>query len=440
MATAQAILAKLYHLQRRGIAPGLERVRMILEQLGNPHRALRAIHIAGTNGKGTVSSVLASVLRVAGEEVGLYTSPHIRSFNERIRLNGNPISDDEIVSLYRTVEELADRVGASFFEVTTVMAFLKFSSSASISILECGLGGRLDATNVIQPAVAIITCIDEDHREWLGDTLEAIAAEKAGIIKEGVPVIVGEPRPALRWVFQEHAAAVGATSLVFLDDCQWHYRMFEHTLEGMVVDFTVGQWHFERLFIPLHGKHQLRNVAIALLALQEYWKYHCPSDAEEIVREGLQNLPLHTGLRARIEVVQKEPLVVFDVAHNPAGCAALVEVLKTQPFGGKWHIVFGVMRDKDYAQMLSSLAAIARRFYFAPLPSERACDTQVLYNLARQFGVESEIFMQVEDALEVAMMHGEPTLCVGSFFMIEEAFNVLDKFKEGIHNPMRKII
>lgn len=427
MVTLQTILTKLYSLQRRGIVPGLDRMHAMLEQLGNPHQLLRAIHVAGTNGKGTVSSVLASILCAAGEEVGLYTSPHIRSFNERIRVNGKPISDNELVTLYSTVEQVADRLGATFFEITTVMALLKFHNSTTTCVLECGLGGRLDATNVIRPIAAVITSIDYDHREWLGDTLEAIAAEKAGIIKEGVPVIIGESRPTLRWVFEQRAAAVGAKSLTFLDDCRWDYRMREHTLEGMVVDVTVGQWHFERLFIPLHGEHQLRNVAIAMLALQEYWKEHMPSNAESAIREGVENLLLASGLRARIEVVRKEPLIVVDVAHNPAGCAALVEVLKAQPFSGKWHVVFGVMRDKDYVSMLSCLSAIAARFYFAVHRSERACDAKMLHDSARALGMESEIFTGVGEAFEAAMLHGEPIVCVGSFLTIEEVFEALDK-------------
>ncbi|MCX8051544.1 MAG: bifunctional folylpolyglutamate synthase/dihydrofolate synthase [Chlorobi bacterium] len=424
------ILDKLYSLQRRGIVPGLERVRTMLDRLGNPHQSLRAFHIAGTNGKGTVSSVMASILLEAGEQVGLYTSPHIRSFNERIRINGAPISDGELIELYRQVEQMADDVHATFFEITTVMALSKFHNSTSTCVLECGLGGRFDATNVVRPQIAIITSIDYDHREWLGDTLEKIAFEKAGIIKSDVSSIIGEPRAELRAIFQHRAQQVGAGEIFFLDDIEWRYEILEHRIEGMQVALKIGEWSCEKLFIPLHGEHQIRNVVIALLALQQYWKNHSEVHFDPaIVERGLRKLVINSGLRARIEVVRHDPLLVFDVAHNPAGCRALVQVIGKYPFPPQWNVVFGVMQDKDYREMLAILAPVTKRFFFAEPRTERARSSSDLLAAARELGIHANKYPQVSDALTSAIATGEPTICVGSFFTIDEAFDVLDELR-----------
>ncbi len=421
------ILSKLYSLQRRGIVPGLERVRALLEHLDNPHHHLRSIHIAGTNGKGTVSSVLASILMEAGETVGLYTSPHIRRFNERIRINGVPISNEEIATLFHNIEPVADRIGATFFEITTVMALSKFSKQSSICVLECGLGGRFDATNVVTPDVAIITSIDYDHQEWLGSTLEQIAFEKAGIIKPNRPVVVGEKRPHLRQVFERKASEVGASRVCFLDDIPWSYSIVEHTLDGLTMDLSLDNWVMHRLKVPLHGEHQARNVAIALLALKLYWGSCQPNDFEQIIAHGISKVVLNSGLRARIEVVRREPLLVFDVAHNPAGCEALASVVGREPFPPKWNIVFGVMQDKSYREMLNALAPIAAKFYFAAPRTERACNADVLAEVAHRYQIPCRVYSSIADALRAATESGNPTLCTGSFFTIEEAFEYLDQ-------------
>jgi dihydrofolate synthase/folylpolyglutamate synthase len=426
----QDILEKLYSLQRRGIVPGLERVRAMLERIDNPHSRLRAIHIAGTNGKGTVSSVIASVLMEAGETVGLYTSPHIRTFNERIRINGLPITDAEISQLYSRLAPIADEVGATFFEITTVMAFSKFSHTTSVCVLECGLGGRFDATNVVHPELAIITSIDYDHQEWLGDTLEKIAFEKAGILKHGVPAVIGEPRENLRSVFDQQAREVGAGPLFYLDDMNWRYRILQRNIDGMLIELHCGRWAFDRVFVPLHGEHQVRNVAIALLALEQYWNINPPKrDPVESIVHGLAHLRNNSGLRGRIEVVRQDPLLVFDVAHNLSGCQALVKVLSDDPFPRTWNVVFGVMRDKDYSGMLTNLANISRRFYLASPRGERAANAETLAECAAQLGVPFEIHRSIAHALDAACSTDEPTVCTGSFFTIEEAFEYLDQLR-----------
>ncbi|GIV50927.1 MAG: bifunctional folylpolyglutamate synthase/dihydrofolate synthase [Candidatus Kapaibacterium sp.] len=426
----EEILTKLYSLQRRGIQPGLERTLAMLEHLGNPHHSLNVLHVAGTNGKGTVACVLASILQEAGETVGLYTSPHIRSFNERIRINGVPITDSDIVELYRKVEPIAESVGATFFEITTVMALYKFHGNTSTNVLECGLGGRFDATNVVTPRIAIITSIDYDHQEWLGSTLEAIAREKAGIIKAGADVIIGEPRAELRPIFEARAAEVGARSIAYLDELGWRYSILDHSLAGMHLELVVGNWKFDNFFVPFHGEHQIRNIGIALAALSCYWADSSPSRAEEIIRCGVANVQRNSGIRARIEVVQRVPLLVLDVAHNPAGCRALVEVLSQPPFPSSgWNVVFGVMRDKDYAAMLDELGKIAACFYIAAPRTERSCDPQTLAAATRTKGYAAKIFPSIAGALCNALDNRMPTVCLGSFFVIEEALEFLDQLK-----------
>lgn len=425
----EEILTKLYSLQRRGIQPGLERTLAMLEHLGNPHHALNVLHVAGTNGKGTVACVLASILQEAGETVGLYTSPHIRSFNERIRINGVPITDLDIVELYRKVEPIAESVGATFFEITTVMALCKFHKNTTTNVLECGLGGRFDATNVVTPRVAIITSIDYDHQEWLGSTLEAIAGEKAGIIKAGADVIVGEPRTELRPIFEARAAEVGVRSIAYLDELGWRYSILDHSLEGMHLELVVGNWKFDNFFVPFHGEHQIRNIGIALAALRCYWADSPPPRAEEIIRCGVANVQRNSGIRARIEVVRRDPLLVLDVAHNPAGCRALVEVLSQPPFPSGWNVVFGVMRDKDYAAMLDELGKIATCFYIAAPRTERSCDPHTLAVATRNRGYAANVFPSIAEALRAALASGMPTVCLGSFFVIEETLEFLDEIE-----------
>ena len=423
----QQILGKLYQLQRCGIKPGLERISALLERLGNPHHALGTVfHIAGTNGKGTVASVLASILKEAGETVGLYTSPHIRRFNERIRIDGKPISDAEIVELYDRVKTIAEECGATFFETTTAMAFLAFHERTTVTVLECGLGGRFDATNVVQSPIAIITSIDYDHQEWLGSTLEAIAGEKAGIIKSATNVIIGEVRDELRHIFCKRAADVHVRSITFLNDLRWQYQLRDHTVEGMYLDLMVGEHAFKNLFVPLHGDHQVRNLAIVIAALDRYWGGVITPKCWNAIELGIANVYRNSGLQARIAVVQRDPLLVLDVAHNPAGCRALVNVLSKPPFPTRWNIVFGVMRDKDYDAMIEALSTIAEQFYISAPKSERACDPQELTNRVRNRTSTAYTFPTIGDALKAALSEGKPTVCVGSFFVIEEALEFLD--------------
>ncbi len=423
----QQILEKLYNLQRRGIKPGLERITALLDRLGNPHLSIGTVfHIAGTNGKGTVASLLASILKEAGESVGLYTSPHIRCFNERIRIDGQPISDEEIVKLYNHVKAIAEECATTFFETTTAMAFLAFHRRTTVTILECGLGGRFDATNVVQSPFAIITSIDYDHQEWLGSTLETIAGEKAGIIKTAADVIVGEARNELRHIFCKRAIDINARQITFLDDLRWQYQLCDHTVEGMYLDLMVGEHTFKNLFVPLHGEHQIRNLAIAIAALDRYWDGIASPKYQNAIEHGIANVYHNSGLRARIEVVQRDPLIVLDVAHNTAGCRALADILSKPPFPSRWNIVFGVMRDKDYDSMIEVLSSIAEQFYISAPKSERACDPQDLTNRVRSRSYPAYTFPTIGDALEAALSDGKPTVCVGSFFVIEEALEVLD--------------
>ncbi|MDW8074409.1 MAG: folylpolyglutamate synthase/dihydrofolate synthase family protein [Bacteroidota bacterium] len=426
----EKILEKLYSLHRRGIAPGLERMQEMLRQLGNPHLALNSLHVAGTNGKGTVTSIIASVLREAGEDVGIYTSPHIRAFNERIRVNGTPITDEEIIELYHKVEPIADQVGATFFEVTTVMAFLKFQHSTTSCSIECGLGGRLDATNVLLPRVAVITSIDYDHREWLGDTLEQIAKEKAGIMKRGIPVIIGEPRRELRDVFVAKAEEVGVQRLVFLDDLEWDYKLLEHTYEGMHLELRIESTSFRDLFLPFHGEHQVRNLAIAILAVMEYFGYDKASVCADAIVRGVARVKHNSGLYGRIEVVRQKPLVVIDVAHNPAGCRALAATIRNRPFPARWNVVFGAMRDKEIPAMLKELAPIADRFFLASPQQDRAESAERLFEICQKLGLVATSLRTIEAAVTAALNEGKPTLCVGSFFVIEEALRALNSSQD----------
>ncbi|MCX7930739.1 MAG: hypothetical protein N2663_08495, partial [Chlorobi bacterium] len=280
----------------------------------------------------------------------------------------------------------------------------------------------------------VITSIDYDHQEWLGNTLEQIALEKAGIFKPNVPAVVGETRDRLKPVFSSHAHSVGVSRLIFLDDQDWIYSINSRSTHGMTLSIRLRGWSFDNLFVPLHGEHQVRNLAIALLALQEHWGTIPPADTLPIIERGLRNLRRNSGLRGRIETVRTNPLLVVDVAHNEAGCQALVKTIGEAPFPPKWNVVFGVMRDKDYREMLAVLSRIAIRFFFATPRNPRACSAEELAEQASSFGIPIAVHSNIGEAFLAALQLGEPVVCTGSFFTIEEVLDKLDELGDNVSN------
>lgn len=344
-----AAITHLYSLQNHGIKLGLETMAMLMARLDSPHRRFRTLHIAGTNGKGSTAAMTAAVLQAAGFRVGLYTSPHLVDFRERIRADGTMIDEERVARLTREIRDACgEDLSPTFFECTTAMAFQYFADvSIDVAVVEVGLGGRFDATNVVQPAACAITTIAMDHQEYLGPTLSSIATEKAGIIKPGIPVIVGrleaEAEEAIERIALERQAPVYRLNRDF------------RTVGASTSGFSyqgIGSRR-EGLTCPLAGRHQLDNAACAL-ALVEAVAAEGLLASEEAVRQGLRSV----RWEGRLEIVGRHPTVVLDGAHNPAAAAvladSLAEMMRERP-SGRLILVFGMMRDKNHRGFIMPL-------------------------------------------------------------------------------------
>lgn len=403
----------LYALERHGIRPGLTRIKRLLKGLGDPQLAYPAVHIAGTNGKGSTSAFLFSVLNEAGLNAGLYTSPHLLRFNERIRTSSGLIKNSEIIKLAGEVKKAARGIkGLTFFEFTTAMAFLHFArKKADIAVVEVGMGGRLDATNVISPLVTVITNVGVDHTEYLGDSIEKIAFEKAGIIKKNTPVVTAEGKPVALKVIKKAARARSSKVFRFGADLSVSSRNGKISYSGLSSSIN-------GLGLSLTGAHQYKNAGCALAAI-------------ELLREKGMRIPqgaVKRGLRkadwpGRLEVVMRRPLVVLDSAHNPEGARSLREALKNLRFK-RLTLVLGIMKDKDVEGILKELTPLSHTV-IATMPStERSADALSIAALLAKDGREVLVKKRVNDAVNAAIKASKPddAVCVtGSIFTVAEA-------------------
>lgn len=415
----------LYGLHRHGIKPGLARTLALLDALGDPHRSFQAIHVGGTNGKGSTAAMMASVLESRGYRVGLYTSPHLIDFTERIQVNGRVIPSDRVVALTETIRQASEACRAdppTFFEATTVLAFAYFAEAGvDCAVIEVGLGGRFDATNVLAPLVSVITTIGLDHQDYLGATLEAIAYEKAGIIKPGAPVIVGRLAPGPLSVIRREAAEREAPCLVLGED----FRALGPSPERF--SYTGLRQRYDDLSCPLPGRHQMDNAACALAALERV-EVRGLTVGEEAVREGLRAV----RWPGRLELVRRRPDIWLDGAHNPQAADALAAHLtdmsarRGSASPGGLILVAGMMRDKDHVGVLSCLAAVpgVRCFVVTGAAHPRA---MAPYDLARDcegLGAPVVVKPTVAEAVAYAgsLAGPEDTICVtGSLLVVGEA-------------------
>lgn len=415
-----AILDELFAMTfHAGIKPGLERVTTLCESVGNPHTHLPVIHVAGTNGKGSTCSMLASIFTTAGYRVGLYTSPHIRHFRERIRIDGVPITDEEIARYAVPLMNTAREIGGTFFEVTTAMALQYFADRrVDVVVLETGLGGRLDATNIVHPLLSVITQIDMDHMEYLGTTLTAIAGEKAGIIKPETPVVVGHHGADVRSVFERKAERERAP-IVFADD------VIDVQCDRILPDLTMSVAvtstdDLRYLLTDLAGVHQTRNIATVLTALPYLRTTYSIDDVH--VDQGLRRVRAMTGLAARCELMQTAPPVIHDVSHNPGGLRALAETLRAAGYAdNSFDIVFGAMSDKDVDGMLRELLPLTHTLYCCSPHIPRSMPVDELVTRARAIGYTSIVASSsVAEAYTQAQTNEAPTVACGSFHVIDE--------------------
>jgi dihydrofolate synthase/folylpolyglutamate synthase len=379
---------------------GLDNTLTLDAHFGHPHRSFRSVHIAGTNGKGSCSHTLAAILQKAGYKVGLYTSPHLRDFRERIRINGVPVDEQYVIDFVAKEKSFFEPLHPSFFELTTAMAFKYFAEQhIDVAVVEVGLGGRLDCTNIIRPDLCIITNISFDHMQFLGNTLAAIASEKAGIIKKDVPVVIGETTPETRPVFVEKAAEVHSP-IVFAEE-ESPLLYIAGAAEGIeYMTSPYGSLHGE-----LGGLYQLKNTNTLLTALPLLMKagYHI---TEEAVRDGFAQVCELTGLEGRWQRLQSHPTMICDTGHNVGGISYIVEQLKHQHYR-KLHIVFGMVNDKDINGVLALLPREAQ-YYFTRAVVKRALPEDELMRLAHQAGLQGKSYPDVPTAVRAAQKNSLP--------------------------------
>ena len=410
----------MYGFRRFGIKLGLSTIRKILKGLGNPQQGYACIHVAGTNGKGSVASSLASILYQSGYKTGLYTSPHLVRFNERIQVNNQPISNRDVVAAYNAVRQVHHgKREPTFFEFATAMALYEFSrQQVDWAVVETGMGGRLDATNVIQPELSIITNISLEHRDYLGDTLSRIAAEKAGIIKRRKPVVTAIRQKAARSVVEEIAGEKDAPLYRLGRDFRVR-RKHPGTFSYYGLKNT---WH--NLQTALRGSHQADNAALVLAACELISRRKANLELADI-KKGLST----NHWPGRLETVSKNPLIILDGAHNQAAARNLARFLSSNLAGRKITLVIGILDDKPYKVMLKSLLPLASRVVLTRAKIDRALDPQRLQEVAGEFRVESTIIPDVAQAVKYAIDTSAPddAICIaGSLYVVGEAKAALD--------------
>ncbi len=410
--TCEYLFNQLPAFERQGASgykEGLETTNQLDRHFGHPHKRYRTIHVAGTNGKGSCAHTLAAILQSCGYKVGLYTSPHLVDFSERIRYNGMPIPEGYVVDFVEKERAFFETLQPSFFEIVTAMAFKYFADKeVDIAVIEVGLGGRLDCTNIISPILSVITNIGFDHTQFLGTSLEQIAMEKAGIIKTGVPVVVGETTPETRTVFEAVAAEVKAP-LIMAEDVS-EVISTEHTNNGM----TYHTKNFGILYGELSGDYQEKNANTILCAVKELEKigYMYPVDSRpeftcqnKEVREGFGHVCELTGLQGRWQTVKNSPLTICDTGHNLEGWKYLSRQIQSVPCK-HLHIVFGMVDDKDVEGVMALLPQNAS-YYFTKANNKRSIADGVLKLYAQGHGLQGENYPDVASAYKAAMTAAE---------------------------------
>lgn len=416
--TVDYLYAALPMFQRIGAAAlknDLTNTLLLCEELGNPQKKLRTIHIAGTNGKGSTSHFLASILQSAGYKTGLYTSPHLKEFTERIRIDGKEADHEFIIDFVNRMQPAIERIKPSFFEITVAMAFDYFvKQGVDVAVIEVGLGGRLDSTNVITPVLSLITNIGWDHTDLLGDTLEKIATEKAGIIKPGVPVVISERQPEVAKVFMEKAHALDSR-IFFASD---HYKI--STDEGEKVSVSDGNKVLHRLLVPLKGAYQNRNLGGVLQAV-EILRTSGFTIPDEALMHGIENVTRQTGLKGRWQQLGTSPLVICDTGHNKDGIRVVLDQIKTTQYE-KLFMVWGMVKDKDINAVLKLLPEDAY-YYFCQARIPRALPAAELAAKAAAEGLRGEVVPDVNNAINKARQSAGPHDMIfigGSTFVVAE--------------------
>jgi len=422
--TLDYLYARLPMFTRIGAAAykaDLNNTIALCSALANPQNNFKTIHIAGTNGKGSVSHFMSSILQEAGYKTGLYTSPHLLDFRERIKINGQMVSKDFVIQFTKKIKPLIEKIEPSFFEVTVAMAFEYFAKQkVDIAVIETGLGGRLDSTNIINPILSIITNISYDHQNLLGNTLQEIAGEKAGIIKEKTPVVIGKTQPEIKAVFDNKAKEKNA-DIYFADE---YYSPLDIKYKNglLETEYTDKQKNkIIHLKSALVGKYQEENI-ITVLKSSEILNSEGFSLTDSIIQNGIENVLKNTGFMGRWQVLQNNPLVVCDIAHNEAGLRVVFEQAQSLKYS-TLHIVFGMVKDKDVSKAITLLPKNAT-YYFCQPALPRALEVNSLYTFAKEDGLQGSAHDTVKKALDAAIAKAIPDdfiLITGSAFVVAEA-------------------
>ncbi|MBC8438853.1 MAG: bifunctional folylpolyglutamate synthase/dihydrofolate synthase [Deltaproteobacteria bacterium] len=429
----QKCLDKIYKLGRFGIKLELDTILNILKILNNPQKNYRLVHVAGTNGKGSTATYIASILQKAGFKTGLYTSPHLVKFNERISINGKQISNDQIVAVYEAVH--AADIGkrkATFFEIATAMGFYHFSKeNVDWAVIETGMGGRFDATNVINPQVSVITNLSIEHTEYLGNTIKDLAKEKGGIIKQSTPVVIGISQPSGLVVIKQLAKEKSSDLFIYKKDFSTRKNPNQNTYT-----YTGLNKNFHRLIKPLPGDHQKENLSLALAACELIFEKLKMTDKkynfnETLVQEGL----LLAKWPGRLEYVRQNPLVIIDGAHNLMAARMLGKYLSSTLKNRRLTLVIGILDDKPYEKMLKSLVPCAQHIIITKAKINRSLDPSVLKEAAQRFTTcPVTIIEDVKEAVTHAIetSNAEDAICIaGSLYVAGEA---REKFENDLEH------
>jgi dihydrofolate synthase/folylpolyglutamate synthase len=390
--------------------------------INNPQKKFKSIHIAGTNGKGSTSHMLAAILQQAGYKTGLYTSPHLKDFRERIKINGEMISQDFVIDFVERTKTISEEIKPSFFELTVAMAFDYFEKEKiDIAVIETGLGGRLDSTNIITPLLSIITNIGYDHMDLLGNTLEKIAAEKAGIIKPGVPVVIGEYLPETKNIFVEKATQCHAP-IYFASD-EYAVSNIHYTMQWLSCDVTSTEHNITETFeLDLNSLYQTKNIRTVLCAEEILMQLGFNiKNADE--KQALKNAKKLTGLYGRWDVISSNPTIILDVAHNEDGIKQLLHQLSlVHRTSNTVHFIIGMVKDKDVSKLLSILPKNAH-YYFCNAHIERALPHKELQEKAKIFELNGVSFDDVNEAIKAAKLNvaaDDIIIVCGSVFLVAE--------------------
>ena len=420
--TLEEALAYIHRVDWRGSVPGLERIDALLGKLGHPERSVKYIHVTGTNGKGSTCAMLASVLHAAGYTTGLYTSPYIFRFNERMQINGTAIPDEDLCALVEELRPLADSMEnhPTEFELVTAIGLTWFArQGCDVVVCEVGMGGQKDATNVIPPPeAAVITNIGLDHTIYLGDTVEKIAATKAGIIKRGCSAVLYPCAPSVRAVIESRCREVGAP--VEVADFG-KLRPVSDSLEGQIFDF--GELH--GLHLPLLGGHQLYNAAVALTVIETLRRrgWRIPQEA---VAQGLAAV----SWPGRFQVVRREPLVILDGGHNPQCMASLAGALEEYLHGREITVLTGVLADKDFREMYDAIAPLASRFVTVTPDNPRALAAEELSAFLERYGKPVTACATIAQGVQLAVAETPPegaAVCCGSLYLLGDVAQELER-------------